>query len=642
MSNGIIDKSAQAAATASILNSGLQQPNNQSFASDAKADPFGIGTISLTPGRLAGSPIRNVMGAESYVKLCKEMREIVKEESSNQKIQVSVLELDRNVDPNIHFSCIVIASQSMVSPELGVGYNVIMLESTGDDLKPQIETVNNEAIEIPRFPEAASDQRLVELAQNLLWSKFGTSTQLFMSDTQVVPRDFDHEKKEAIRGLITTAAMAATMSLTMFAENGKYFTDLNLVTELRQKRGDVGDADLSFVYNFNPQVLMDNLGFPTRASVVIQASTGYRKAKQTASPNSAGGPKVISETCGYVDLMPIAPRAMPFFDGQTMQIPRRLAAVYVLDALRTSFAYTPGAMLLDILVAADMNKENAWVNAFVSKSRARGGSNDLDLTDVGAITIDVPSRENPQVPEARPDTRSQTFTMDALTNFLGTYVKQELNIAMDVPIASSTSWHLSLFAQAALGSPGAIQRANQAMDRLTNGEFLKTLPAGTPIFAGTPMTLERGYWDDGSSRRDLADVDYVAVCNYADATNNPAIVERFTNTFLQTSRSQAYRLKERRDIIQEVTRHTAVFVGRSIRCFFNGAWLANGVKSLATAGITTSSDGRSSFGFGGGRGYAEFLQTSAMPQNVSWNSAYGGGSGTGNTFGGMATSPWGV
>lgn len=637
MSNGIIDTSAQAAAAASV-SAASAQPFQQPTVNSLDNDPFGIGTISLTPGRLAGSPIRNAMGAEAYFKMVKEMREIVKDQNINKKLEVSILELDRNVDPNIHFSCIVVAAQSTVAPNLGVGYNIVMLESTGDDLKPITETVNNEAITVLRFPDAASDHRLVELAQNLLWTKYGNNIRLFISDTQVVPRDFDHENKEAIGGLITTAAMAASISLSMFADDGKLFTDLNLVTELKNRRGgDVGDADLSFVYNFTPQVLLDNLGFPTRASVVIQGSTGYRKSSKTASPNSASGPKVISEVCGFVDLFPVAPRAMPFYDGNVMQIPRRLAPVFVMTSLRSSFAFTPGAMLLNILIAADMNKENAWVNAFISKSRK---GNDIDLTDVGAITVDVPSRDNPNVPEARPETKSQTFGMDALTNFLGTYVKQELNFALDVPIGASTSWYLSLFEQAALGVPNAIQRVNQAMDRLTNGEFLKNLPANTPIFGGPPMLLEHGYWDDGSIRRSIDDVDYVAVCNHADATGNYALVERFTNSFLQVSRSQNARLQERREIIQEVTRHTAVFTGRSVRCFFNGAWLAAGVKALASAQITTTSDGRSSFGFGGGRGYAEFLNNSAMPQNVGWNNAFGGGQTSG--FAGMTTSPWGL
>lgn len=607
-------------------------------------NPFGFSGVQLTPGRMVASPIRGQMGAESYVKLAKKLKEIAKDQNSNQSLEVLVLEMDRSVDPNLHFACFVFTAQSTTAPKLGVGYNIVIMEATGETLKPLTETINNESIEIPRFTETAADQKLVEISKEMLRNRFGNDVPFFSSDTQVVPTDFDHEKEDAVRGLAINAAMAAAMSLTMFAGNGQYFTDLNLVKELKNRRSESGDADLSFLYSFHPQISEDILKLPTRASVVIQSATGYRKSQRNESLHSSSGQKTLSETCGFVELMPIAPRMQMMQYPQLNQygqVPPRLAPVFVLTKLATSFSFSPGAMVMNVLVASDLNKGFGWVSAFANKTKLSGNS--LDLADVTAITIDMPSKMNPAVPESRPAVPASGQSIDTLMSFLGTYCFPDLNIAIDVPLASASSWHLSIFAQAATGNQNAILTLNRAMELLTDNHFLKVIGKDLPIFSTAPLVIERGYWIDQQTnlRRPIEEIDFVAVCNYADANNNTQIVERWTNSFLQLNRSQASRLRDRREIIQEVTGHTATFVGRSVRCFFNGKWLAGGIQALSNAGITIASDGRGNFGFGGGRGFAEFLTGSAMPTGAGWANAFGGGNGTFN-YGSMTSNPWGA
>lgn len=607
-------------------------------ASGQNVNPFGFSGVTLSPGRLACAPIRSEMGAESYVKMAKEMKEIVRDQNRNPAVEITVLELDRNIDPNLIFSSFLITAQSVQSPELGVGYSIVLMEATGETLKSTSETVNNETIEIPRFTDVAADKKLVEIAEDLIRSRFGGNIKMFVSDTQVIPTDFNYENKEAVRSLTANASMAAAVSLVMFSGGGQYFSDLNLVRELKERRGGQGVADLSFIYNFHPQVVEDNLKLPTRASVVVHAATGWRKNDRQESVHSGSGPKTLSETCGFVDLMPIAPRTQQFAVNPYVQPRPRLAPVFVLSKLNSSFSFTPAAMLMNILVASDLHEGFGWVSAFANKTPSR--NKELDLTDVTAITIDIPSKANPNVPEDRPAVPASGMTMDALTNFLGTYCSQDLTLAIDVPLASPSSWYLSIFVQAAMGNANAIARLNLAMDQLSDGHFSKIVPKDTPIFAWQPVVLERGFWEDGT-RRAIEDVDYVAVCNFADATNNPQIVERWTNSFLQVTRSQAARLQDRRTIIQEVTGHTATFIGRSVRCFFNGKWLSAGVQALANGGITTSSDGRGNFGYGGGRGYAEFLTTAAMPSGGGWTNSFGSNVGGNFNFGAMNSTPWG-
>lgn len=610
------------------------------------SNPFGFGGVTLTPGRMAYAPIRNAMGSESYIKLSKELKEMVKDHNRQNALDIKVLELDRNVDPNLHFASFVFCVQSNTDKSLGVGYNIVMLEATGEPLADMTETINGEPIVIPSYSERALDNRLIEIATGLMQQVYGRDVIFHRSDAQVIPVDFDYEDRQAVEALASNAAAAATSSLVMLAAGGKYFQDLDLIKELKNRSGDAGDADMTFVYNFNPQKVTDFLKLPTRASIVVQAATGYRKSNRNASVNSGSGPKTISEACGYIELMPVLPRFAqqqynPMYPQMAAMQPitQRLAPVLVLTSVKTNFALTPGAVLLNALVAADLNRGHGWVSAFNTKAGTKVGG--VDLTDVTAITADMPSMTDPNVSETRPPVPAGGLTTDMLMKFLGMYCQPDLSIAMDIPVASHNTWYLSLFAEAAKGTAAAEKFIMKSMDELLGKKFVTSLPANVRMFATTPMLIERGYWDDGSGngRRDIAEIDYVAVCNYADANNNKPLIEKWTNSFLQTSRPSATRLQERREIIQEITGRRATFTGRSVRVFWNGAWLGHALQALQAAGITTSADGRGIFGFGGARANADFLQGAALPTGAGWASSMNTGS-NGQMFGGFTSSPW--
>ena len=644
------DNNAQTAMGAAFANAGLgsqtaaaTQTAQQKTAPAGGAfnSPFGFAGVSLTPGRMAYSPLNGSMGSEAFMKMHKTLKEMIADQEANSGVNVTVLLLDRAVDPNLHFASFLFAVQSKVKPELGVGYNICLMAATGAPIPDRTETVNGENVVIPVFPEAANDEKLKQIAEQLLADRFGNVPK-FSSDTCVVPADFNYEDKSAIANLAENAAAAASLSITMRAENGAYFQDFNLVQELQKRRGEQGDADLTFVYNFQPKDSVDFLKLPERASIVIQSQTGFRKNNRNQSVNSGYGPKTVSEATGYIELMPIAPRNSVFMYNQQnpnqQPITQRLAPVLVLNSVRTNFGQTPSSVLLPLLTAADLNRNHGWVSSYANKVGNRVGN--IDLADVTAIAIDMPSLTEPGKSDIRPKVPAGGLSLELLMKFLGTYCRPNLYIAQDIPVASHTTWYLSLIAEAAK-APGSFahKRLVQAFDDLLDGKFSSTLPPNTNLFAGSPLVMERSYWEVDGVRRDGAEIDYVAVCNHADATNNPMLPETWTNSFLQTQRPAASRLQDRRNIIQEITGHRAVFYGRSIRVFWNGAALNAALQCLSNAGITTSHDGRGEFAFGGERAYAQFLENAALPQGAGWATSGMVGSG-GFAYGGMASTPW--
>ncbi len=609
------------------------------------SNPFGFGGVSLRAGTMAYAPIRNAMGSEAYIKLGKQLKEMAKDHNRQDALEVRVIELDRNVNPNLHFASYVVCVTSLQRPDLGVGYNVIMMEATGEAIPARVETfTNGEPISIPVYSEEVDNALFKETVEGYLRTIFGTDKRLYRSDTEIIPTDFNYEDTAAVEALIANAAAAATASLVMFAEGGAHFSDLNLVADLKSRQGDQGEADLTFQYKFDNLKKVDYLKLPTRASIVVHALTGFRKNQRNQMLNSGNGPRTLTEATGFMELLPVAPRHQaPVFNPATGMMvqpsSQRLAPVFVLNSLSSTFGLTPASMMLNVLVAADLNRGSGWVHAFNSKAGKTVGG--IDLTDVTAITIDMPSAADPNKPEVRPAVPAGGMPLDTLMKFLGTYCQPDeqgqpvMYLALDVPLASHTSWYMSIFMEAATGNPAAVNHINAAMDSLTNNQFTKTLPPAVKMFATTPMVMERGYWEVDGDRRDVADIDYVAVCNYADANNNPGLVEKWNNTFFGAEGTTAQRLSQRRDIIQEITGRRAHFIGKSVRVFWNGAYLAHGLACLARAGITTSSDGRGNFMFQSGRPHADFLTGAALPSGAGWNTNLGNVS-TGG-FGGFSS-----
>ena len=616
--------------------------------SPAGDNPFGFSGVFMNPGMLANSVIRSQIGAEQYEKLIKEIREIVKDNVTNTAVEVDVLTLDRSVDTNLHYLGFVLTSRSKQRPELGVGYHICLLENTGTPLTAVTESsqYNNESVEIPRYAEQAASVRLDEIARNLMTTKYG-NVPMYRSDTEIISSSFEHTNSAAVRSVVDNASRAAQSSLLMLADGGRWFPkDFDLVDALRPngKSRNNAEYDMTFVVGSNPRVMYDHLNRPIRASLSVTAVTGSpRNRKPNYDPNDGDGPKTILETAGYVDLMPRAPRPLnPMMmmnqAGQFDQ--RRLAPVFVITSPISNFSCTPAAVIMNVLVGTELNKNTNWVRQFSRRNRTSENNARLpyDLEDVTKITLDFPDPTNPSKPTPSPDPKMVLGADQQLMQFLGTYCSQDITIAMDVPMAGPSTWYLSLFALAAAGNPAAIERVNKSANDLCGGRLMAPGAAPLPqIFASEVMDGEQGWWDCHGTIRTSDDVDFTAVCAYADFQNNPEIIERYTNSFLQKSVPLARRLQERRAIQREILGPSLTMTHRFRRLFWNGAWLARVMQALTEAQITISGDGGSGYAFGTQRAWAGFLDQTALPQNAGWS--YGNAQ-TPFGFGGFASSPW--
>ena len=598
------------------------------------ADPFGFGNYSITSGTQAYSPIATTIGNEEFMKLFEGFAAIVKKYEESRKgspMEIRVLSLDRSHSPNLEFMSIVVATRSKVRPEFGVGYTVIMIEGTGGELKETQHTARDGLqYAVPVYAHQVEEANFDTEVLRLLTNSFGNDSPFFASDTIVVPRDFDTEDKVAIDALIRSAAAAANLRLACNANKGEMFKDVPLASDLKTLRQINNlsrfDPDLIFQYDFENGQKLDPFKIPRRANVVIRAVTNSgRKTSKEREFNTPHGSRVITETSGFIELMPVdfRPTSSEIYDSkhwrpeERAQLLKRVQPVFVINSMKADFGATPGSSVLCAIIASELQRGNNFISAFDNKVE-RLELNGYNMKNAAAITIDIPSLDDPTVSEPSIEVGRSGITEEQLLTIFGKYSHPELGLAIDVPYGAYDSWTLSIFQAASVGNIDAIRIIFRSLDFMTNNQFSATRYDGPIFIEGANMMLERGYWMHHDQRRDVAEIDYVAVCNHAEANNQPGLVKVWTDTFLDTDVEQDIRLAQRREIIQDITGRRAKFIGLAERCFFHGAFIEAAVTAFAKAEITTQSDRRGSFSLKSNRHTANFLRDAALSDRASW------------------------
>ena len=602
-------------------------------------DPFGLGTINLMGGRVAGTSMSGALTSERYSKLLKKMQELASDKNNNQNILRHVLSLDKSVFPQVHFACIVICVQSKLNIDAGLGYQVLIVDGTNVPL-PMLEETNNSVTEVlTRFSEEVwNDELRLMVMQRIINLVSGTNKDnIYFSAPVLIGEETDPENEQQVFQILSNAVLAAQSAVALRAGNGKYYSDLNLGLMVENKTL----PELYITHTANQTVIApDEVGNIARVSFVSKLQTGKPNKGKGFIPNSGKAAQSLLEIGTYTDLLPVMPSGQQngFFQqnqmmGQQMQ---PLVPLVVITTVRSSFALTPGATELGIVLAADQVRSNRWVEDFRHKGNTLGSG--IDFADVGAILVNMP---NPQAPgELMPEMYASDprFSDEVLWEILGRYVRNTAIVAMDVPAAGGSSWYEGLYASAAHGSPKALELIHKSINTLTHGAYNKLidqLPSkvAPPVFTDNIYYLERGHWRLGDRILPLELLDnYVAVCCYARQNKQPNLVAEYVDTITNRNRSQISRLNHRRKILLDMSGGTAKFTRSVKRVLFNPAHRALVNQAINAAKVVMHSDESIQFNLTANTGFASGL-ANVQAMNVMLNvagsnqsaSAFGGG-----------------
>lgn len=554
----------------------INQPDQQPFhatGATAGQDQGQRAAFSFHAGGMFAAPIGRGLGSEVYAAFRNKLTDIFKQ-TTDKNVEIAIIDLDNVNEPVLMYSSLLVAMRFKDRPSVGVTYYTILLEDTGEKLTPIFDNIMGQQVEIMKVTSDAFDEVLAQKAYEKVSQAFNT-TEVHAVDGCVIPRDFNLEDNRAVYAIALNAGWACGTDLETRTPG---FEDLNLA-DIRH------ESSLNVNLAFAKKQLLDAVGAPMRSDVLINFDSRKTQAgNKYASVNSGDKEVKISELSGFIDLVWLENQANVFTTYMQQQaVPtQKYAARLILTNLVNNHIYSLSSVLLALATANSVKQDNNWIQAF--KPTVRSGK-EIDMGDIGALNIEANLTNDPSGWGVRVDTKSDNFQLEDLGKLVGALVKPGLIVSMDCPEAGPQAWYLSVFAAASMGSQQAYTAIHQAAMVLTNGLFSKYFPLGTAMFTDINNRVHNGYYlDNNGQKKDLRDIDHLAVCNLV-GERNPQIIRDWSDTFLRVQYPLPLRLAARKKLIQGLTGEKAVFTGFSQRVTFTAAFLEGLSAAIAETGL---------------------------------------------------------
>ncbi len=565
----------------SQASAGQEQPQQQKRRS--------MGTRSFS-SPLISSPVGNSLGAEYFSKISAGLKKIYA--GAHEEIDLKVIEIERENNPMLTFSCIVVAGVLRNAPQVGVAYHILVIENTGNALRPLIKNINNQQVSVMIVASEAIEEVLLTLVMKKLdettflddkipgKAVLGKNLTKLLTDGTVVGRTFDPDSTIQIFRLARNTSLALATELD---SNEAEFEDINLAT------ADI-DSRLNINIGFQTAPTIDDVGSPIRSDLLVSFISSSQQAVADGALNRGNRDVNVSEINGFIDLMwsPVAaPGVFNAFQqayGQPVQTPtQKYAARLVITNMLSNFSYTLSSVLLSLYTTLALQTNNNWIQYFRPQH-----TNDVDLRDIGALGIEANFDNNANGVGTRIDTKSESFTLQALGRLITTLIHPGLVISMDVSDMGPQSWYMSVFSAASAGNQMAINRILNAANNLTNGNFARHWEkvSNPMLFLDSDPTILLGYYTDQKGQlRDIRDIDYLAVANLV-GDRDPMAIKDWSDTFARSDLPWELRMDARMKMINSLTGEKATFTGKATRSTFNPEFMAAFSHGILDCGLS--------------------------------------------------------
>jgi hypothetical protein len=527
------------------------------------------GTFSF---RNMGGFTKQAMGrspqSELLSKLVNALTEVYK--GINQSYEYTLLPIDMNDTRSLTVSVLVLAMREKADAKT-VAFHTLILEGSTEQPAPRFENINGQNVEIMRTVGEAYDDEMRKVVSEKVAATFPQAQQLPV-EACVVPRDFALSDSNALYRLAANAAFATSSELE---QSRTGFQDINLANAEK-------DSSLTVRPTFNNTQTVNAVNQPLRSDVQIDVTAGA--ANQ--SNNAQGNERVaqLAKLTGFIDLVwaPAEPQNTTFMGYGQQQSPQsfqKYAARFVLTSLESQSALTIAAQAFALVPALTMRENNLWAGAFRPT-----GFGEASMHDIGGVGIEANFENNPSGVGTRIDTRADNFKPEHLVKLIGATIKPGLILSIDVAECGPETWYNSVFAAAAAGNPNANKALYNAFQTLSNGNFGKHFQGNNRIVVDEDNRIHLGYYTDKNGvRKDLREIDYLAVVNMV-GEKDPNVIRQWSDTFFPTA-PLPVRLANRKRILMALL-SDVVFTGYARRVTFEGAAIDALAKAVQETGVS--------------------------------------------------------
>lgn len=549
--------------------------------------PRGAGAASPRPNmfswRNMGSLVQTPMGrnpaSEQLTKLHKAIAAVY--ENANPLFEMDLIPIDMNQTAALTVSVLVVCARLKANPSAGVAFHTLILEGSTEPPAPRYVPINGQNVEVLVTMGEANNDKLREVVLDHVMRQY-PQQRTWLADACVVPREFDLANETAVYSLAANAAYACSVELDTKRAD---FVDMNLANASN-------DALLTVRTAFPKNQVINAVNQPVRQDLTIdlQATPASSNQNQQLMERTA----TIARISGFLDLVwapvnPISSPYNPFPQAQQPGLPitnqfQRYIARLVMTGMESVAAPTLSCQLLTLAMAAALQENNMWVQAFRPTPYAQGMT---DMHDIGAVGIEANFEGNPNGIGSRVNTKDDSFRSTDLGRLVAATIRQGLIFSLDVEECGPSTWINGIFAAAATGHAGANRAIIEAADTLTNGAFSRHYPTNQRVAINEDNRIHLGYYYDGDVKRDIRDIDYLAVLNLI-AEKDPEVIRDWSDTFQQIQYPLEQRLAARKRIISGLV-PTATFTGFAQRVTFEAAFIDALIKGCQECGLDVKS-----------------------------------------------------
>lgn len=480
-----------------------------------------------------------------------------------------LLVLDQNTN-NVPLSALMVCYHTRSGAQDHVVVFTLIIEAT-NRLTNRHVNINGQNVEIETVAGDIYNDLLWERVQHVATESYGRQNMaVYDAGCMVLPQELDAEDPLHIRHVLFSATQACFT--VMENQLGGKEEPFNVQF--------VGNQDqLVARLNYNPPQAENATGLPIRSDINItlegatagQANTYFDQVRELTSVDA------------YVDLVYTPPQQQQpqmgmGYQQQPMQSQHYTPRV-VLTRVDTDIdAVTMELNLLALSTSTLVSRQMAWAGVFRPRHAQRG----IDLHDIGAIGYEVPMTQDGELKKI--DTKAESFTPQSLYQLLGMFVHERPVISMDIEEVGELSWIHTAFIAAANGNQEANQLIIDAANNLTLNNFGK-IYSGAPIAQDDQNRIHLGYYiDESGNKRDLRDIDYLAMLNLV-GKDDPALVVDWEATFNQVDVPLEVRLEKRLNLLKGAIGGAIHLKGYARRITYNPEFLEALNQACAAAGL---------------------------------------------------------
>lgn len=503
---------------------------------------------------------------------------IAKTMNEQQKADFRLLVLDNNATP-VTYSSILVCYKEAVGGQNHIAVYSLIVESSGGPLESSTLNLNGAQVEVDVVPgDIYLHKSYWSVLEKFVIDSYGINALVHDGGCVIVNRETEEFTEQRFNRLLHNATQA--VYTIMDSRLGSVEEPFTL--------GEVGANDQMIArVDFTRQHEENIVGLPVRGDIVV----GMSAQTQTDAQFGLQQSRQLTRVTAYVDLM-YQPAAAGFAQNQMQmggmfQQQPVATQMYQPRLVMTSIdtmtdAVTMELQLLALSTALGLNRNMHWSGTFRTH---KGKGNDVDLKDLGALGYEINLTGDPQAKPDRLDTRSAEFGDGEMRQLINMLIAPKLIYTLDIEEAGELSWIHQTFIAAANGNEDARLAILQAANNLTMGHFQTLFNAAAPVCYDDQDRIHLGYYyDREGNRRDLRELDYVAILNLAGKTN-PKLVEAWEDTHRNTNIALEVRLDQRKAILRQLISGDIVIKGFARRVSFDNAFLDALSAAIVKSGL---------------------------------------------------------